>query len=36
VRYRGGDDESDNHTENRSRPRSTRNSREAESWEYDI
>ena len=36
VRYRGGDDESDNRTENRSRPRSTRNSREADSWEYDI
>jgi hypothetical protein len=36
VRYRGGEDESDNRAENRSRPRSSRNSREADGWEYDI
>jgi hypothetical protein len=36
VRYRGGDDENDNRTEHRTRPRSALNSREADSWEYDI
>ena len=36
VRYRGGNDESDDRAENRSRPRSSRNSREADGWEYDI
>ena len=36
VRYRGGDDENDNRTEHRTRPRSAINSREADSWEYDI
>jgi Domain of unknown function (DUF6542) len=35
VRYRGAD-ESDNRAEHRSRPRSSRGSWEAESWEYDI
>jgi uncharacterized protein DUF6542 len=35
VRYRG-DDEGDNRAENRSRPRSSRSGREAESWEFDI
>jgi hypothetical protein len=35
VRYRGPE-ESDNRAEHRSRPRSSRNSREADSWEYDI
>ncbi len=35
VRYRGAD-ESDTRAENRSRPRSSRNGWEAESWEYDI
>jgi hypothetical protein len=35
VRYRG-DDENDSHTEHRTRPRSALNSREADSWEYDI
>jgi len=35
VRYRG-DDESDKRTEHRTRPRSALNSREADSWEYDI
>jgi hypothetical protein len=35
VRYRG-DDESDKRAENRSRPRSSRNSWEYDSWEYDI
>ena len=36
VRYRGGADESDNRAERRSRPRSSRSSGEAESWQYDI
>jgi hypothetical protein len=35
VRYRGAD-ESDGRTEQRSRPRSSRSSWEADSWEYDI
>jgi hypothetical protein len=37
VRYRGGADESDDRTDHRTRPRSSRsNSSEADSWEYDI
>jgi len=36
VRYRGSDDENDNRTEHRTRPRSALNSREADGWEYDI
>jgi hypothetical protein len=36
VRYRGGADESDNRAEYRTRPRSSRSSWEADSWEYDI
>jgi hypothetical protein len=36
VRYRGGDDESDNRDEHRSRPRSLGSGWEADSWEYDI
>jgi hypothetical protein len=36
VRYRGDADESDNRAEHRTPPRSARNSREADSWEYDI
>ncbi len=36
VRYRSGADESDNRAEHRSRPRSSRSSGEAESWQYDI
>jgi hypothetical protein len=36
VRYRGDADDGDNRTENRSRPRSSRSSWEADSWEYDI
>ncbi len=36
VRYRGTDDEGDARAEYRSRPRSSRNSWEADSWEYDI
>jgi hypothetical protein len=36
VRYRGGDDESGNRAENRPRPRSSRNRRQADGWEYDI
>ena len=36
VRYRGSDDETDNRTEHRTRPRSALNSREADGWEYDI
>jgi hypothetical protein len=36
VRYRGGDDQADNRAEYRSRPRSARSAREADSWEYDI
>jgi hypothetical protein len=35
VRYRGAD-EDDNRAEHRSRPRASRGSWEAESWEYDI
>jgi hypothetical protein len=35
VRYRG-DDDSDDRAEYRTRPRSSRSSREPESWEYDI
>jgi hypothetical protein len=35
VRYRGAD-ESDNRAEYRTRPRASRSSWEAESWEYDI
>jgi hypothetical protein len=36
VRYRGDADDSDNRAEYRTRPRSSRNSPEADSWEYDI
>jgi hypothetical protein len=36
VRYRGSDDEGDNRADHRSRPRSSRSSWEADSWEYDI
>ena len=36
VRYRGDADDSENRTEYRSRPRSSRSSWEADSWEYDI
>jgi hypothetical protein len=36
VRYRGDADDSDNRAEYRSRPRSSRSSREADGWEYDI
>jgi hypothetical protein len=36
VRYRGDAGEGDDRSEHRSRPRSRRNSPEAESWEYDI
>ena len=36
VRYRGGDDDRDDRAEYRTRPGSSRNSWEAESWEYDI
>ena len=36
VRYRGDADDSDNRAEHRTRPRSSRSSREADSWEYDI
>jgi hypothetical protein len=36
VRYRGGDDESDNRVENRTRPRSSRSPWEADNWEYDV
>jgi hypothetical protein len=36
VRYRGGDDESDNHAEHRTRPRSSRSPWEADNWEYDV
>jgi hypothetical protein len=36
VRYRGDAEDSDNRAEYRTRPRSSRNSREADSWEYDI
>jgi hypothetical protein len=36
VRYRGGDDASDNRADHRPRPRSSRNSGEPDSWEYDI
>jgi hypothetical protein len=36
VRYRGDAENSDNRAEYRSRPRSARSSREADSWEYDI
>jgi hypothetical protein len=36
VRYRGDADDSDNRTEYRSRPRSSRDSHEADSWEYGI
>jgi hypothetical protein len=35
VRYRGGDDESDNRAKHRSRPRPSRNSWEYDSGEYD-
>ena len=36
VRYRGGDDESDNRAEHRTRPRSSRSPWEADNWEYDV
>jgi hypothetical protein len=36
VRYRGDTDGSDNRAEYRTRPRSSRSSTEADSWEYDI
>jgi uncharacterized protein DUF6542 len=36
VRYRGDPGEGEDRSEHRSRPRSRRNSPEAESWEYDI
>jgi hypothetical protein len=36
VRYRGGDDESDNRAEHRTRPRSSRTPWEADNWEYDV
>jgi hypothetical protein len=36
VRYRGDVEDSDNRAEHRTRPRSSRNSWEADSWEYDI
>jgi hypothetical protein len=36
VRYRGDVDDSDNRAEYRTRPRSSRNNPEADSWEYDI
>ncbi len=36
VRYRGDADDSDNRAEYRTRPRSSRSSWEADSWEYDI
>jgi hypothetical protein len=35
VRYRGGDDESDNRAEHRTRPRSSRSPWDADNWEYD-
>jgi Domain of unknown function (DUF6542) len=36
VRYRGGDDESDNRAEHRTRPRSSRSPWDADNWEYDV
>jgi hypothetical protein len=36
VRYRGDADDSDRRAEYRSRPRSSRENREADSWEYDV
>jgi hypothetical protein len=36
VRYRGDAEDSDNHAEHRSRPRSSRSPWEADSWEYDV
>jgi hypothetical protein len=36
VRYRGNADDSDSRAEYRSRPRSSRSSWEADSWEYDV
>ena len=36
VRYRGGGEDSDDRAEYRSRPRSSRSSWEADSWEHDI
>ena len=36
VRYRGDADDSDDRAEYRARPRSSRSSRETDSWEYDI
>jgi len=36
VRYRGDAEDSDNRAEHRTRPRSSRSSWEADSWEYDI
>ena len=36
VRYRGGGEDIDDRAEYRSRPRSSRSSWEADSWEYDI
>jgi hypothetical protein len=36
VRYRGDAEETDNRTEHRTRPRSSRSPWEADSWEYDV
>jgi hypothetical protein len=36
VRYRGDAEDSDNHAEHRTRPRSSRSPWEADSWEYDV
>jgi hypothetical protein len=36
VRYRGDAEDSDNNAKHRSRPRSSRSSLEADSWEYDV
>ncbi len=36
VRYRGDAEDSDNRTEHRTRQRSQRSPREADSWEYDV
>lgn len=36
VRYRGDAEDSDNRAEHRTRPRSSRSSWEADSWEYDV
>ena len=36
VRYRGDAEDSENRAEHRTRPRSSRSPREADSWEYDV